>query len=417
MSTVPAAPDIGTMDFWTRDHETREAAFAWLRKHDPVSWHPPAESLLLPSEQNTKGFWAVTKHEHIREISRQPKIFSSAQGVFMEDLPSEGVDSLSFITQDAPSHTQLRGIVQTALGPRNMRKMESWIGDHARDTVAAIAPGGEADLVKTVSKILPGEIYAQYIGVDSAQQRDRVIWAADQLLSWGDPDYMERMTPIEIYMGGAKALSESALELAELRRHQPGDDLVSWVVQAEFEGRRMTDAEIGAFFVLLGGAANDTTGHSIANALIALQDFPDQKQLLLEDFAGRIDDAVEEFLRFRPPVLHFRRTALEDYEIAGKTIRQGDKVVLWYVSGCRDEGVFDEPDRLNILRKDNKHVAFGGGGPHFCIGNALGRSVLRAAIREVYDQLPDLRLGDPQHYPSNFVNNVRSLPATWTVAG
>jgi cytochrome P450 len=415
MSSTQTLPDIGSMDFWTRDRVFREAAFAWLRRHEPVSWHGPAESLLLPPELNTKGFWAITKLEHIREISRQPKIFSNADGVFMEDLPPAGVAALSFLAQDAPSHTQLRGIIQTALGPRNMRKMESWIGGHARQAVAELAPRGEGDLVKELAKPLPGAIYAHYIGVESVELRDRVIWAADQLVSWADPEYTERMSPAEVFMGAAKILSDTALELAEQRRRRPGDDMVTWVVQAEFDGRKMTDHEIGAFFVLLGGAANDTTGHTIANSLIALQEFPDQRTLLLDDFDGRIDSAIEEFLRFRPPVMHFRRTARADYQIAGKTIRTGDKVVLWYVSGCRDEDVFDEPDRLDILRDNSdRHIAFGGGGPHFCIGNALGRAVLKAAIREVYRQLPELRLGDPQFYPSNFMNNVRRLPATWS---
>jgi cytochrome P450 len=252
--------------------------------------------------------------------------------------------------------------------------------------------------------------------VDSWELRDRVIAAADQMVSWADPAYTEHMSPLEVFSGGAGMLAAIALELAEQRRSDPRDDMVTWVVQAEFEGRSMTDQEIGAFFVLLGAAANDTTGHTLANALIALQEFPEQKRLLLEDFDARIDDAVEEFLRFRPPIMHFRRTALDDYEIGGKLIRKGDKVVLWYVSGCRDEDAFEDPDTLNILRTDNRHIAFGGGGPHYCIGNALGRAVLKAGIREAYEQLPDLQLGEPAFYPSNFMNNVRRLPATWTTA-
>jgi cytochrome P450 len=411
-SSVPT--DIHTFAFWERPRDERMAAFKWLRENDSPSWHPPAESLLLPPEQNTKGFWALTKHAHIQEASRS-RSFSSAQGIFMEDMPEVVLaGAMSFLAMDPPDHTNLRGIVQTAFSPARMRRMEDWIRGHAHDVVAAIRPRGEADMVKDLGKLLPARIYSHFIGVDDEATRDKVIAAADQLGSWNDPEYTERMEPIEVFADAAETLSDIALELADLRRGKPGDDMLTWLVHAEFEGKQMEDWEIASFFVMLSGAANDTTGHALAHALIELQRHPDQKAWLLEDFEGRIDSAVEELLRWRPPLVHFRRTALEEYELGDKTIKAGDKVVLWYVSGDFDEDAFDRPDELDLSRTPNRHLAFGGGGVHFCLGNALGRQLMKAGLREVYTQMPDITIGEPVESYSNLFNSMRHLPATWT---
>ncbi|HEX4107483.1 MAG TPA: cytochrome P450 [Solirubrobacteraceae bacterium] len=418
MSATPVATDLHTFAFWGQPREQREAAFRWLRENDPVSWHPPAESLLMPPDENSPGFWAITKHAHIQEISRNPKVFSSASGIFLEDLPPEAGDVFSFIHLDAPAHTQLRGIVQSAFSPRNMRKMNDWLHEHARAVVAEMAPKGQGDLVEDLAKPLPGRVYAHYIGVEDDAVRERVTRAALQVVAWNEEEHLETMTPLEVIGSAAQELSAVALELAEHRRVTPGDDMLTWLVQAQFEGRRMTDDEIARFFTLLAGAVNDTTGHTIGNAFILLERHPDQKALLLEDFDNRIEGAVEEILRYRPPIVHFRRTALEDYELAGKRIEKGDKVILWYLSGSRDEDVFEDPDRFDITRTNNtRHQAFGGGGPHFCIGAELGRRLVREAIREVYTQMPDVEIGEPTYAMSNFLNNVKSLPASWTPTG
>jgi cytochrome P450 len=225
------------------------------------------------------------------------------------------------------------------------------------------------------------------------------------------------MEPIEVFADAAQTLSDVALELAELRRKEPGDDMVTWLVEAEFEDQQLEDWEIASFFVMLSGAANDTTGHVIAYSLLELDRHPDQKAWLLEDFEGRIDGAIEELMRWRPPLLHFRRTATQDYELGGKTIKAGDKVVLWYVSGNFDADVFPEPDRLDLARQPNRHLAFGGGGAHYCLGAALGRQLVKSALREVYTQLPDIRIGTPVEGFSNLFNHMNRLPATWTPKG
>ncbi|MEV4421806.1 cytochrome P450 [Patulibacter sp. NPDC049589] len=416
VSPSPVPTDIETFAFWERPRDERQAGFRWLRDNDPVSWHPPAESLLLPPELNKVGFWAVTRHADVVEASRS-KNFQSGKGVFMEDMPIEVIKgALSFLVEDPPRHTELRGIVQSAFSPARVKKIEGWIRQHAHDVVAGIAPDGKADMVPQLAKVLPGLIFAHYVGVTDDEMRDKTVHAADMLGSWNDPEYTKTMAPIEVFGHAAQTLAGVAMELAALRRQEPGDDVVTWLTQTTFEGEEMSDMDIASFFVMLSGASNDTTGHAIAHSLIELQRHPDQQAWLLEDFEGRIDNAVEELLRWRAPILHFRRTALADYELNGAEIKAGDKVVLWYDSANFDEAVFDDPFTLDLSRKPNKHLAFGGGGLHFCLGNALGRQLLKCALREVYTQLPDFQLEEPQEGFSNLFNSMRHLPARWTPA-
>ncbi len=209
-------------------------------------------------------------------------------------------------------------------------------------------------------------------------------------------------------------LHEVATVLIPERRANPGDDLMTWMVQAEFDGKKMTDDELKAFFVLMGVASNDTTRHASAHAIAALSKFPDQRALLVEDVEGRVGTAVEEVLRWGSPLLHMRRTATQDITVRGSEIKAGDKVVLWYYSGNRDEDVFEDPHTFNILRNPNPHIAFGGGGPHFCLGAALARTMLKALLTEVYTRIPDISAPEPNYALANFINGVNSLPATWT---
>jgi len=173
---------------------------------------------------------------------------------------------------------------------------------------------------------------------------------------------------------------------------------------------------VGVFFSLLAAGANDTTRHAMAHVLSLFQQHPDQLAYLMGDFEARVDDAVNEALRMEPPLMHFRRTALRDYEIGGVTIKEGDKVAMWYISANRDEDVFDRPDVFDISRtvKHNPHQAFGGGGPHYCLGHMLGRAVLKTQMREIYSRMKNLEVGEREMLLSNFMNGVKRLPATWT---
>jgi cytochrome P450 len=406
--------DLSSIDFWAKPWQERLDAFRWLRDNDPVSWHNPP-SPLAPGLENTKGFWSITRYEDQREISRQPEIFSSAEGVFVDDFPNlEQI--LSFIVMDAPRHTHLRGIVQSAFSPRNIRKMEEQIRGEVKALVDEIAGLGEADLCEVMFKELPGRIFADFVGVKDRDMRVILMEGAEQMGSWADPKYAHLGAPLEVFVGAAQSIMAIATSEGAKRREQPGDDLLTWIIQAEFEGEQMTEAEIGAFFTLLVAAANDTTRHAMAHAIRTLQEHPDQQAWLLEDYDVRIEDAVEEILRWKPPLLHFRRTAVADFEIHGKTIQAGDKVVLWYVSGNYDERAYENPEVFDIARKPNLHLAFGAGGPHFCMGNALGRAMIRFALHELYARMPDIEVGEPDLLLSNFMNGVKSLPGKWTPA-
>ncbi|OBH48518.1 cytochrome P450 [Mycobacterium mantenii] len=416
-TTAPTHKDIdlSAREFWARPPEERDAAFAVLRAENPVPWSRPAESDLLPPELNTRGFWSLTKQDDIRMASRHPEIFSSAQGITMEDFAPEAVEiAQSFIAMDAPRHTQLRGITTEAFKPKNVRRLEGWIRGHAHDLVSEMAHLGEGDFVQLVSVKLPGRIFGSFFGLPDGELRDKAVTAAQRLVGWTDPNIRGAQSELELFMGAVMDLHEVATVLIPQRRANPGDDLMTWMVQAEFDGKKMTDDELKAFFVLMGVASNDTTRHASAHAIAALSKFPDQRALLADDVEGRVGTAVEEVLRWGSPLLHMRRTATQDITVRGSQIKAGDKVVLWYYSGNRDEDVFDDPHTFNILRNPNPHIAFGGGGPHFCLGAALARTMLKALLTEVYTRIPDISAPEPNYALANFINGVNSLPATWT---
>lgn len=414
MST-PLATDIHTFDFWARPWAERDEVFTALRNGTAIRYDPPAESLLMPPEDNDAGFWSVFRHADIVRISRDPKTFCSGEGVFMEDFPEIVREaSLSFIVADAPRHTQLRGIVQRAFSARNVEKLYADASTVASELVAEIAPRGECDFSKDFARQLPGRLFANFFGIPPGDLRDEAMHCAEMMAAWSDPEELGDMEPIELFGNAAMRLNEIALELTEERRAQPGDDLLTWVVEAEFEGERLDDWEIGSFFSLLAAAANDTTRHSLSHAMLAFQQHPDQRALLLEDLEGRLPRTIEEILRWASPLMHMRRTATLDTEIAGQEIKAGDKVVLWYCSGNRDERAFDRPFTFDILRDTNKHLSFGGGGPHFCLGSNLAKQTIKAALLELYTQIPDIEVGEPEFLVANFVHGIKRLPATWT---
>lgn len=407
--------DLSAREFWMKAPEEREVAFAVLRRENPVPWSRPADSDLLPPEQNLKGFWSLTKHEDIRFASRHPEIFSSAQGITMEDFPPEMIHiAQSFIAMDAPRHTQLRGITQDAFKPRNMRRLQSWVQGHARDLVTEMADLGEGDFVELVSVKLPGRIFGSFFGLPPGEIHDKTINAAQRLLGWTDPQVRGDQTALELFAGAVMDLHETAALLIPERRANPGEDLLTWMVQAEFDGEKMSDDELKAFFVLLAVAANDTTRHASAHAIHAFSKYPEQRDLLVADVPGRVDSAVEEVLRWSSVLAHMRRTATQDVTLRGSEIKAGDKVVLWYMSANRDEDVFEDPFTFDIERNPNPHLAFGGGGPHFCLGAALARTMLRSLLTEVYTRIPDISAPEPNFQVANFINGINSLPATWT---
>jgi cytochrome P450 len=405
--------DLNTLAFWALPRSTHHATFKWLRENMPVSWNGPPEAL-DPNLDNAKGFWSVVKHHHIQEVSRNPQVFSSADGVFVDDFPQLET-MLSFIVTDPPRHTEMRNIVSVAFTPRNIAKMTDEIAGIVEKIIDKVAPLGEGDLCELITKEVPGRVFASFMGITDPDQIQYVMDAAEQFACWNDPEYAHIGSPLVVFADASQKLATLALELTKERKENPGDDLLTWVAQAQYEGHKLSTEEVGVFFALLAAGANDTTRHSMAHVLTLFDQHPDQLAYLMEDFEARADDAVNEALRMEPPLMHFRRTALADYELDGVTIKKGDKVVMWYISSNRDAEVFENPDVFDIKRstKLNPHQAFGGGGPHYCLGHMLGRAVLKAQMREIYSRMKDLKVGERDVLLSNFMNGVKRLPATW----
>lgn len=405
--------DLSSRAFWATTAAEREIAFAELRAHRPVSWHPPVEDSLMPDPAD-RGYWAVTRHADVVEVSRNSEVFLSGQGVLFENVPQELLEaSQSFLAMDPPRHTQIRKVVHSAFTPRQVRRIEDSIKANAADIVSELrAAGSGADFVDLCAKELPIRTLSDMVGIPESE-RHQVAAAADALVSWGDPEYLAGRNPLEVLVANQMYLHQVALALAAERRENPGDDLFSALVHAEVEGSRLTDQEVAAFFVLLAVAGNDTTRQTTSHAMTALTDNPEQRAWLMADFDDRIGTAVEEFVRWASPVMTFRRTAASDYELGGRTITAGDKVVMFYSSANWDSEVFADPHRLDLGRHPNPHVGFGGGGRHFCLGAHVARAQLRAIFGELLRQIPDLEVGEPSYVAGNFVHAVRSLPCSF----
>ena len=302
-------PDsVSELSFWAKTAEEREETFKKLRAEAPISWHRPIEGALMPSEN--EGVWVVTSHELIQQVSKNPQLFCSGQGMQMEEVPEDIYEAAtSFLGMDAPRHAVLRRLVSSAFTPKRVKTIEDQIERQAQDIVTNLLENPEGDFVEVVSKRLPMWTVYEMIGLTDLAKREEAAHHADGMVSWADEEVAAGREPGEVLAESLVGLLMTGMELAEERRNNPADDLMTGLVNAEVEGQKLTDDEIGAFFVLLSVAGNDTTRNSISLAMKSLLQYPDQKGLLLEDFAGRIGTAIEEFVRWVSPVMTFRRTA------------------------------------------------------------------------------------------------------------
>lgn len=412
--------DISTRAFWARPPHVREETFALLRRERPLSWHPAAETELLP-DPDAPGFWALVTHADITAVSRDAETFASGQqygGVMLEDVPADVLEAAhSILAMDAPRHDRLRKVISSVFTPRRVQRIEGQIADQARRIVDDLLElPGEADFVSAVSARLPMWTISQMLGIPEGQ-RQVVADAANSLVGWNDPDHIGDADPMTVLLNSLMTLHTTCFELSAARREEPADDLLTALVRAEVDGQALTDEEIAAFFVLLCVAGNDTTRQTSSHAVLALARNPGQRRLLAEGLADglaeRIEPAVEEFIRWASPVLTFRRTATRDTEIRGQRIAEGERVVMFYHSGNRDEAVFTDPHVVDITRSPNPHVGFGGGGPHFCLGSHLARVQLRSLFGELLARAPDLSVGEPEWLAGNFINGIKRLPVTF----
>jgi cytochrome P450 len=415
----PQTPDVdlGSLDFWGTPAEERDRYFETLRRSKPISRHAPPEDILGLPDQGRMHYWAIVRYDDIRNISRDPAGFRSGDGVQFGDAPPEFLEaSQSFLAMDAPRHSKLRGLVSAAFTPRQVARIESGIRVNAKQIVEEAATSGGGDFVELIAKRLPLQTISDMLGVPPSD-RERVMEAADTLVAASDPEVFGDREPIAVLGGALWTLTEFATELTGFRERQPGDDLMTALVQAEVDGERLTHAEIAAFLVLLSVAGNDTTRHTTSHAIRALTLHPEQRALLLEDLEARLPDAVEEFVRWASPVMTFRRTTTREVELHGQRLPAGEKVVLFYHSGNRDERAFERPWEFDITRSPNRHLGFGGGGPHYCMGASLARTQLNAIFAEMFRVIPDIQAGEPELLRSVFIHGIKRMPCTFSAPG
>ncbi len=400
---------VGSLEFWAKTPDEREERLKILRDERPVSWQRPAEGSMLPQDEDA-GFWAVTRHEDIQAVSKNAGDFCSGQGVMIEDVPEDILEAASsFLATDAPRHTKLRRLVSSAFTPKQVRRIEDQIKDQARRIVDDLIETGDGDFVDQVARKLPMWTIYEMCGLPE-DDRLPAAHAADGMVSWSDEDVRAGREPAELLNESLMTLINIGIDLAEDRRAHPRDDLMTNLVSAEVDGEKLTDEDVAAFFVLLSVAGNDTTRNTITRTMQALTRFPDQREILRADFDGTIGSAIEEFVRWASPVMTFKRVATRDVELGGHQVVKGDWVVMYYASGNRDERVFADPHTFDVRRSPNPHVGFGGGGPHFCMGNALAKTQLRAIFDQLLHRVPDLQAGEPVQVLGNFVDGVKSMP-------
>ena len=379
-------------------------AFAQLRREDPVHWNP---------EPDGPGFWAVTRYEDIRTVHREWEVFSSELGgTSLEDLAPEHIEARkSMIDMDPPRHDELRGIVTKRFTPRAVGAWEDQVRTVTREVLDAALPKGEFDFVREISSEIPMQVFAEILGIPHEERRV-IIEIGDRLLGSQDPEYAvaddDAHRHLPFSSPAALEMFEFGRRLAEQRRRNPKDDIIT---RLAFEG--LTQQEFDTYFVLLATAGNETTRHTITHGLLALLEHPEQ----LERLRAAGDDvhlrkaAADEMLRWATPVHHFRRTAAVDTELAGTPIKAGDKVTTWFVSGNRDEAVFEDPFGFDVGRHPNRHLAFGPGGIHLCLGSHLARLEIRVAFEELLARVGTIELtGPPERLRSNFFNGIKRLP-------
>ena len=410
--------DLSELDFWARPWEEREGAFQTLRRERPLAFF---EEMDIPEMQEIiprgPGYWAVTRQREILEASRNPEIYSSARGATaIPDLPPFMLEFFgSFINMDDPDHLRLRKLVSSGFTPKHLARLETSVEETAISMIESVAEKGECDFVTELSAPFPIRIICDMLGIPQSQH-EFVFDRTNLILGAGDPEYMpEGENPVTALMSAGAELVELMKDLRKLRLESPTDDLTSILTHAEIDGERMSDAEMGSFFVLLVAAGNETTRNAISHGMKALCDYPEQRKIWESDFESTTRSAVEEIVRWATPVIFMRRTTTCATELGGQKLEAGEKVLLFYNSGNRDEDVFEEPYRFDVQRWPNEHVGFGGPGPHFCLGANLARREIAVFFRELFRRLPDLEVtGAPERLASNFIHGIKHMPCQFS---
>lgn len=386
------------------------ATFDRLRREDPVSWWEEADG---------RGFWALTRYQDVITASRQPEMFSSARGIRLEDMDSEELEARrTLMEMDPPEHTRYRRLVSRAFTRKSVLAYEDAIRALARAILDEVHGTPRLDFTDLVARQLPMRMLGRLLGLPE-EDSDWLVSHGDALIANSDPDFTDyvvdrvdtseyRLLPFRSPV--AVELIGYGREAFEARRRRPGDDLLSALLAPMPDGERLSDVELANFFTLLVAAGNDTTRYTMAASMKALAEHPRVREELAAEPA-RLGSAVEELLRWASVTMHFRRTATTDTELGGRSIRAGDKVVMWFVAANYDPEQFPDPYHLDPDRRPNDHVTFGLKSPHLCLGAHLARMELRVLLEELLPRVSTVELaGPPERLRSNFIAGIKHLP-------
>ncbi|MBX2798237.1 MAG: cytochrome P450 [Myxococcales bacterium] len=367
---------LTTVEF--KGRANKYAAYKRLRDEAPISFHPEGVTPWTP--EGGPGYWAIVRYDDVRQISKNNRVFSSYAGTLMQAMPEEQIRAASILHMDNPDHRLVRAIVQPAFTRKAMEEMKDSIRVNADRVIDKMLETDVADVVKDMVDVYPGRVLADLIGLPE-QDVDQFVDQVNTLFS----------TDLAASGKAAQWLVGYSIQKSMERRENPREDLVSRIVNSQVEGRSLTDFEVGAFVALLIVAGAETTGSTLATGLWKLACNPDQWAALKAD-PSLIPGAINEFLRYGTATVCFKRTALEDFEMHGKTIKAGDKVVIYYESANFDENYFPEPERFDITRDASKQVAFGAGGIHQCIGDHLARYEMSVFLEQLIERVRDIEV-------------------------
>ncbi|OCB21777.1 steroid C27-monooxygenase [Mycobacterium malmoense] len=375
---------------------------AELRHNAPIWW---CDQPIGKGGFNDGGFWVVTKHNDVKEVSLRNDVFSSwlngAIPRFADDMSREDIDLQRFVllNMDPPHHTRLRRIISRGFTPRAIGRLRDELNERAQVIAKAAAAAAFGDFVEQVACELPLQAIAGLLGVPQ-EDRGKLFRWSNEMTGAQDPEYAD----VDPKVSSAEVLAY-AMKMAEIKTENPGDDIVSTLLQADIDGEKLSDDEFGFFVMMLAVAGNETTRNSITQGMMAFADFPDQWELYKKE---RPDTTADEIVRWATPVTAFQRTAKQDTELSGVAIKKGQRVLMFYRSANFDEDVFTDPFTFDILRNPNPHVGFGGTGEHYCIGANLAKLTINLMFNAIADHMPDLKpLAKPERIRSGWLNGIK----------
>lgn len=377
-------------------------AFRELRRRAPVAWHP---------YKDETGFWALTGYEEVQAVSRDSETWSSQANGIVFELPTpeqQATLGMLMLTMDPPPHIEFRKLINRGFVPRQVARLHDHIADLARQIVDDVIEQGECDFANDIAGKLPSYVIAEMLGIP--KEDGRRLYDLVEIINSGtrDADGVFEQSLADMFQYGT--------ELAMRKRAEPADDIASSLLQAEVDGRTLNDIEFNMFVLLLTNAGSDTTRNLVAGGILTLMEHRDEWRRLAAD-PSLMQSGVEEMLRYVSPVMMFVRTATKDTELRGIPVEAGERAAMFYASANRDETRFGDPDRFDISRAPNPHLAFGGGGAHFCLGANLARAEASAIIPEVLKRMVGLELVGPvERTRSNQMNGIKSMPVRFTAA-